>query len=112
MTLQGSCKLLKIYVNEDAQFEKHSLYKTIVSTLKTLHMAGVTVSRGIEGFGEKGQLHSAHILDLSLSLPIVIEAVDTADKIETASAEISKILNAEGLMFICDVHVVGRSTSK
>lgn len=112
MTLHGPCKLLKIYVNEDTTYEKHSLYKAIVLRLKELHMAGVTVTRGLEGFGQAGRLHSANILDLSLSLPIVIDIVDTDDKITLASQELRKLVGDNGLMFVCDVNVLSGHSEK
>jgi hypothetical protein len=58
------------------------VYQAIVETLRREGLAGVTVLRGIEGFGKSSRLHTAHILRLSEDLPIVIECVDTADKIE------------------------------
>lgn len=59
------------------------LYQSIVEDLRRQGLAGATVLRGIEGFGKSSRLHTAHVLRLSEDLPIVIECVDTADKIES-----------------------------
>ena len=74
------CKILKIYVSEDSRYKGHSLYHSILFKLKELGVAGVTVSRAIEGYGKGKAIHAARILDLSASLPIIIEAVDRAEK--------------------------------
>jgi PII-like signaling protein len=58
------------------------LYQAIVEVFRRQGLAGATVIRGIEGFGKSSILHAAHILRLSEDLPIVIECVDTSDKIE------------------------------
>jgi len=76
MKLNGNYKILKIYVNEDSRHKGHNLYHAIVLKLKELGMAGVTVTRGLEGYGKSKAIHDMKILDLSSSLPIIIEAVD------------------------------------
>lgn len=103
--MAGKCKLLKIYVSEDSKYKNHSLYHEIVHKLKELGAAGVTVSRGIEGYGRSKTLHSSKILDISQSLPIIIEVVDESEKIESIIPELKKIVN-EGLMFVTDVEVI------
>ena len=72
MKLGGMCKILKIYISEDSKYKGHNLYHAIVFKLREAGMAGVTVTRGIEGFGQEKRLHTARILDLSLSLPIIV----------------------------------------
>ena len=105
MRLEGNCKLLKIYLNEDSKYKGHALYHAVVLKLKELGLAGATVSRGIEGFGQKKRLHSARILDLSLSLPVIIETIDSEEKIIKAAEHLKGMLE-EGLMFITDVRVI------
>jgi hypothetical protein len=75
-------RLLRIFIGESDTHEGRPAYQAIVETLRRQGLAGVTVLRGIEGFGKSSRLHTAHILRLSEDLPIVIECVDTADKIE------------------------------
>ncbi|HEX6147657.1 MAG TPA: DUF190 domain-containing protein [Acidimicrobiia bacterium] len=75
-------RLLRIFIGESDTHEGRPVYQAIVETLRREGLAGATVLRGIEGFGKSSRLHTAHILRLSEDLPIVIECVDTADKIE------------------------------
>jgi hypothetical protein len=75
-------RLLRIFIGESDTHEGRPAYQAIVETLRRQGLAGVTVLRGIEGFGKSSRLHTAHILRLSEDLPIVIECVDTTDRIE------------------------------
>lgn len=99
------CKILKIYVSEDSKYKGHNLYHAVLFKLKEMGIAGVTITRGIEGYGQNKTLHSARILDLSASLPIIIEAVDTAEQINKAIPAVEEIVN-EGLIMVSDVHVI------
>jgi uncharacterized protein len=74
--------LLRIYIDETDRHEGVVLYEWIVRKAREAHLAGATVLRGIEGFGRSSRVHRANILELSESLPIVIEIVDTKEKIE------------------------------
>jgi len=105
VTLNGKCKMLKIYVSEDSRYKKHNLYHAVVLKLKEMGMAGVTVMRGLEGYGKSKTMHNAKILDLSSSLPIVIEVVDNAEKIDNAIPIISEMVS-EGLVITKDVDVI------
>lgn len=75
-------RLLRIFIGESDTYEGRPLYEAIVLALRKGGLAGATVLRGIEGFGKSSRLHTAHILRLSEDLPIIIECVDTAEKIE------------------------------
>lgn len=75
-------RLLRIFIGESDSRDGRPLYQIIVEELRRQGLAGATVLRGIEGFGKSSRLHTAHILRLSEDLPIVIECVDTADKVE------------------------------
>lgn len=75
-------RLLRIFIGESDSFDGRPLYQAIVEALRQAGLAGVTVLRGIEGFGKSSRLHTAHILRLSEDLPIVIECVDTYERIE------------------------------
>lgn len=76
-------RLLRIYIGESDTFDGRPLYQAIVEELRKAGLAGATVLRGIEGFGKSSRLHTAHILRLSEDLPIVIECVDTLERIES-----------------------------
>ena len=99
------CQILKIYVSEDSKFKGHNLYHAVLFKLKEMGIAGVTVTRGIEGYGKGKALHSARVLSLSASLPIIIEAIDTAEQIQKAIPAVEEIVN-EGLIMVTDVDVI------
>jgi hypothetical protein len=75
-----------------------------VETLRREGLAGATVLRGIEGFGKSSRLHTSHILRLSEDLPIVIECVDTADRIEAILPVLDEMIG-DGLVTIERVDV-------
>jgi len=75
-------KLLRIFVSEADKREGVPLYEWIVVKARENGLAGATVLRGMGGFGSHSQMHKARILRISQELPVVVEIVDTADKIE------------------------------
>jgi uncharacterized protein len=105
MALDRNCKLLKIYISEDSKYKGHNLYHALVRRFAEAGMAGVTVTRGIEGFGHEKRLHSTRILDISLKLPVIVEVVDTPEKIEIAVTIANEMVN-EGMVFVTDVQVI------
>lgn len=105
MALSGNFKILKIYVSEDSRYKGHNLYHALVIKLKEIGMAGVTVTRGLESYGKSKAIHNMKILDLSSSLPIIIEVIDEALKIEKAIPIVKEMVN-EGLVITSDVNVV------
>ncbi len=83
MILPKDGKLLRIFIGESDKYKGQPLYEWIVLKARDRGMAGATVLRGLEGFGAHSRLHTAKILRLSSDLPIVIEIVDTENKIES-----------------------------
>jgi PII-like signaling protein len=83
MTLPRDAMLLRIFIGEDDKSrDGRPLYEAIVLKARDLHLAGATVLRGPMGFGHTSRLHTTKILRLSEDLPLVIEIVDTEDKIK------------------------------
>jgi PII-like signaling protein len=82
MKKESTAKLLRIFIGESDKYEGKNLYHYLVSYLRKNHYSGVTVLRGITGFGKASKIHSSDLLELSSDLPIVIEIVDTEGKIE------------------------------
>ena len=82
MKKESTAKLLRIFIGESDKFEGKNLYHYLVNYLRKNHYSGVTVLRGITGFGKASKIHSSDLLELSSDLPIIIEIVDTEDKIE------------------------------
>jgi len=97
-------RLLRIFIGESDTNEGKPLYRAIVETLRKQGLAGATVLRGIEGFGKSSRLHTAHILRLSEDLPIVIECVDTNEKIESILPTLDAMIG-DGLVTIERVDV-------
>lgn len=81
--------LLRIYTEEGKQNGHKPLYEQIVLRARELGLAGATVLRGPMGFGQSHAIHTAKILDLSVKLPLVIEIVDSADKIAPLLEELA-----------------------
>lgn len=82
MMLQEEGQLLRIFIGENDKHGRRPLYEWIVRKAREFGLSGATVFRGLEGFGAKGRIHTAKILRLPSDLPIVIEIVDTSEKIE------------------------------
>ena len=73
---------LRIFISENDKHEHKPLYEWIVKQAKNHDLAGATVLRGIEGYGASTRIHTGKILMLADNLPIIIEIVDTLEKIE------------------------------
>ena len=82
MDVPRDATLLRIFFGEDDRFEHQPLYEAIVQKARSMHLAGATVLRGPMGFGHSSRLHTAKVLRLSEDLPMVIEIVDTQEKID------------------------------
>lgn len=82
MHLPHEAMLLRIFIGESDRWHHHPLYEAIVLKARELHLAGATVLRGPMGYGKSSRLHTAKILRLSMDLPLVIEIVDTEEKIQ------------------------------
>ncbi|MBR9978785.1 MAG: DUF190 domain-containing protein [Bacteroidetes bacterium] len=104
MTLPKDGKLLRIFIGENDKYEGVPLYQWIVGKARETGLAGATVLRGLEGYGARSRLHTAKILRLSSDLPIVVEIVDTADKLESFIPLIDGAIS-EGLVTIEKVEV-------
>jgi len=96
--------LLRIFVGEGDRHEGQPLYEWIVLKARDHGLAGATVLRGMMGFGAHSRLHTFKIERLSLDLPIVIEVVDTRDKLDAFLALIDDNVT-EGLATIEKVDV-------
>lgn len=82
MQKESTAILLRIFVGESDKYKGKNLYQYLVEYLRNNQYSGVTVLRGITGFGKASKIRSSDLLDISSDLPIVIEIVDTEEKIE------------------------------
>ena len=97
--------LLRVFIGESDQWHGKPLYEAIVLKARELHLAGATVLRGPMGFGANSRLHTAKILRLSEDLPMVIEIVDSQQKIDELMPFIDEAVK-EGLVTLEDVKVI------
>lgn len=81
MQIPHEAVLLRIFIGESDRWEHRPLHEAIVLKARELHLAGATVLRGPMGYGKSSRLHTAKILRLSMDLPIIIEIVDSEEKI-------------------------------
>ena len=105
MTIPEEVYLLRIFVGESDRHGHRPLYESIVLQARAADLAGATVLRGVMGFGKHSTLHTAKILRLSEDMPMVIEIVDSLEKIE-AFLPILDDLIKDGLITIEKVRVI------
>ncbi len=105
MHLPKEALLLRIFLGESDRWQHQPLYEAIVLKAREQHLAGATVLRGPMGFGKSSRLHTAKILRLSLDLPVVIEIVDTEDKIRAFLPALDEMLQG-GLVTLERVQVI------
>jgi PII-like signaling protein len=110
MTIEGPALRLRLYIGEADRWHGRPLSEAIVLRLRELGLAGATVVRGIEGFGRNAHLHTAKILRLSEDLPIVIDVVDTEERIRGVLPEIDAMVG-DGLITLEPVEVVAYRAS-
>jgi len=97
--------LLRVFIGESDRWHGAPLYEAIVLKARELHLAGATVLRGPMGFGANSRLHTSKILRLSEDLPIVIEIVDSREKIDELMTHLDGMVN-EGLVTLERVQVI------
>jgi PII-like signaling protein len=105
MKMTGRQKMVRIYVGEADRWHGQPLYMAILLKARELGLAGGTVVRGIAGYGASSRVHTASILRLSEDLPMVIEIVDTEEKIAQLLPVLDEMVT-EGLVLLSDVEVV------
>ena len=105
MNLEGPAKKLSAYIGENDSYDGKPLYTALVEAARTAGCAGSTVLRGIEGFGAHSRLHTAKILRLSEDLPVVVEIVDSEEKINSFLPALEKMMGG-GLVTMEKVKVL------
>ncbi len=111
MQIPRDAVLLRIYFGEDDKFEHKPLHEAIVLKARELHLAGATVLRGHIGFGHSSHIHTTKILRLSQDLPIVVELVDSQEKIDAFLPILDGMMES-GLVTIEKVQVLQYGTTK
>jgi hypothetical protein len=105
MKIPEQAKLLRIFIGESDRADHLPLYEAIVLKARELGLAGATVLRGPMGFGANSHLHTAKILRLSTDLPIVIEIVDSEEKINMLLSHLDGMVK-DGLVTLENVQVI------
>lgn len=105
MQIPREAVLLRIFIGESDRWEHKPLYEAIVLKAREAHLAGATVLRGPMGFGKSSRLHTAKILRLSSDLPIVIEIVDSEEKINAFLPMLDSMIGG-GLVTLEKVRVI------
>jgi len=104
MYIPRDAVLLRIFIGEDDSYGSMPLYEAIVFKAREMHLAGATVLRGGLGFGQSSRMHTTKILRLSQDLPLVIEIVDSGDKIDSFLKELEQMMGS-GLVTLEKVQV-------
>jgi PII-like signaling protein len=102
---QGHGRRLRIYIGANDQWRGGPLYAAIVQEARKHGMAGATVARGIMGYGVHRAIHEAHVLQVSNNLPVVVEIVDTHEKVQSFLPHLETMIR-EGLITVSDVEVI------
>ena len=111
MRIEGEGKLLRVFVGESDTWHGKPLYQAIVERVRKEGLAGATVVRGIEGFGASSRIHTARILRLSEDLPVLIEIVDSDDKIRGIIPILDEMVG-DGLVTLERVEVIAYRSGK
>ena len=105
MQIPHDAVLLRIFIGESDRWHHQPLYEAIVLKARQMHLAGATVLRGPMGFGKSSRLHTAKILRLSFDLPMVIEIVDSEEKIQELLPVLDEMIHG-GLLTMEKVKVI------
>jgi uncharacterized protein len=113
MQIPKQALLLRIFIGEDDRHEGRPLYEAIVLKAREMHLAGATVLRGPMGFGPSSRLHTTKILRLSEDLPLVIEMVDSEEKINDFLPVLDNLMSSgSGLITLEKVQVLQYGSKK
>jgi len=102
---RGERLLMRIHIGSEDRWEDRPLYEAIIELLRREHFAGATAFRGILGFGASAKIHRGSLLRLSSDLPIVVECVETDERIRAILPRLDEMLGG-GLITLEKVHVI------
>ena len=105
MKIECEARLVTVYVNSTDQWHGRPLYSAIVELCRDRGIAGATVTRCTEGYGASGHIHSTRLLELSENLPVRIEIVDVAERIDPLVATLGEMIG-EGLVTVSPIHIM------
>ncbi len=105
MIISGPAKKLSIYIDENERLHGKPVYSILLDIFYKNKFAGVSIFRGVAGYGSHGVVHTAKILELSTTLPLKIEVIDSEDMINKVLPQIMEMLK-RGLVEISDTTVL------
>jgi PII-like signaling protein len=105
MVKNGPAKKLTVYVDETDKFGGRPVYEVLMDIFYKRKISGVSVFRGVAGYGSDGVFHTSKMLELSSSLPVKIEAVDSEEMINSVLPEVAEIVE-KGLVEVSDTNVI------
>jgi PII-like signaling protein len=105
MKISEDGQLLRIFIGESDRWEGKPLYEAIILRAREAGLAGATMLRGLMGYGAASRIHTAKILRLSEDLPVIVEIVDSADKISAFLPLIDEMVK-EGLVTLEQIRVI------
>jgi len=109
MKTEGTGKLLRIFIGESDRWHHQPLYTAIVDAARKAGLGGATVFKGIEGYGGRSIVHAARVIDLSSELPLLIEIVDSEERIRSFLPTLDEMVG-EGLMTLESVEIIAYRT--
>ncbi len=109
MPVPTQAKILRLHFSEHDRYRGKPLYEAVVDKCRELHIAGATVYRGLEGYGETAEVHRSHLL--THDLPIVVCIVDSAENIARLLPEVEDMMD-KGLIAMSDVEMIRIQRSK
>lgn len=105
MKMEGKARMMRIYVGESDRWQDKPLHEALVQAMRANDIAGVTVYRGIQGYGAHRRMHKEKPLHLSRDASIMLSAVDTGEKLEAFLPIVDKMVE-EGLVVLSDVDII------
>jgi PII-like signaling protein len=105
MKVEADARQVTVFVNSNDQWHGRPLYAAVVQLCQERGIAGATVSRCVEGYGAGRQLHTTRLLELSENMPVRIDIIDLAERIDPLLAALAGMIG-EGLVVVADVHIL------
>ncbi|MBN1333266.1 MAG: DUF190 domain-containing protein [Synergistales bacterium] len=105
MKLPSEAFLLRIFIGESDKSGSKPLHEAIVESARRQGLAGATVLRGFLGFGANSRIHTSKVLRLSKDLPVIVEIVDSEEKIESFLSQLDDLMD-DGLVTLEKVRVI------
>ena len=105
MLTSGKAVRVTVYLSDGAKHHGVPVYASVLDLLFHSGIAGATVLKGVAGFGARHRMHSAHILDISDHLPILVQFIETREKVDSILSDLAKHTGS-GLIEVLDTEII------